>query len=175
MKFVLVNVTFSYRLYFSGWYKRPVLVCTACDRIEGMALRRQGPVRYDISQITWSNEVWNWWFLLRIFIRNPSQGWRYFVYCHSRWSHTKCLWYVTKSYPSLVSTFILGEMDKFIDYSLDDGIETIYELLHAENSDNVRQFLKEVNTTRNNNNYLNHRIKFRKDTDIFGRLKTNSR
>ena len=58
-------------------------------------------------------------------------------------------------------------MDKFIDYSLDDGIETIYELLHAENSDNVRQFLKEVNTTRNNNNYLNHRIKFRKDTDIF--------
>ena len=58
-------------------------------------------------------------------------------------------------------------MDKFIDYSLDDGIETIYELLHAENSDNVRQFLKEVNTTRNNNNYLNHRIKFRNDTDIF--------
>ena len=55
-------------------------------------------------------------------------------------------------------------MDKFIDYSLDDGIETIYELLHAENSDNVRQFLKEVNTTRNNNNYLNHRIKFRNDT-----------
>ena len=65
-----------------------------------------------------------------------------------------------------VSTFISGEMDKFIDYSLDDGIETIYELLHAENSDNVRQFLKEVNTTRNNNNYLNHRIKFRKDTHI---------
>ena len=63
-----------------------------------------------------------------------------------------------------VSSFISGEMDKFIDYSLDDGIETIYELLHAENSDNVRQFLKEVNTTRNNNNYLNHRIKFRKDT-----------
>ena len=71
-----------------------------------------------------------------------------------------------KIIPVSVLTFILGEMDKFIDYSLDDGIETIYELLHAENSDNVRQFLKEVNTTRNNNNYLNHRIKFRKDRNI---------
>ena len=52
-------------------------------------------------------------------------------------------------------------MASFIDYERDE-IETIYELLDTENSNQIRQYLRQINTTNpKNGNFLNQRIKFR--------------
>ena len=52
-------------------------------------------------------------------------------------------------------------MASFIDYERDE-IETIYELLDTENSNQIRQYLRQINTTNTKNgNFLNQRIKFR--------------
>ena len=52
-------------------------------------------------------------------------------------------------------------MSSFIDYERDE-IETIYELLDTDNSNQIRQYLRQINTTdTSQSNYLNQRIKFR--------------
>ena len=55
-------------------------------------------------------------------------------------------------------------MSSFIDYERDE-IETIYELLDTDHSNQIRQYLRQINadhaTTRSSSKFLNQRIKFR--------------